>query len=239
MRRNRFIKKAGVLAVACMVAVNGGGTSIMVSAAETETETAAETNIFDETEAMTESTAVQESEKKEPGTERKAKIMVVSIVGNELTYYELKEKPDDGKQSGEDETETKESETEDEQEVTEKASDMNGLEAEEQSEASELKEGEVPDMREPEGGERPDMGEFEGGEISQMPQAGNGGMEQETVYLPVTVVVHTDKGTETGFSILEEGDEIEALFVVDDDGEESITEIWMGDYEDDNSGESD
>lgn len=64
MRRNRFTKKAGVLAVACMVAVNGGGTSIMVSAAETETETAAETNISEETEAVTESTAVQESEKR-------------------------------------------------------------------------------------------------------------------------------------------------------------------------------
>lgn len=51
--------------------------------------------------------------------------------------------------------------------------------------------------------------------------------EEQTVYLPVGVIVHTPSGKETTFMILEEGDELEALFQENEDGEEVITEIWM------------
>lgn len=51
--------------------------------------------------------------------------------------------------------------------------------------------------------------------------------EEQTVYLPVGVSVHTPSGKETTFMILEEGDELEALFQENEDGEEVITEIWM------------
>ena len=48
-----------------------------------------------------------------------------------------------------------------------------------------------------------------------------------TVYLPVSVKVHTDTGDVRTFSILEAGDELEVLFEEDEDGEEVIVEIWM------------
>lgn len=51
--------------------------------------------------------------------------------------------------------------------------------------------------------------------------------EEQTVYLPVGVIVHTPSGKETTFMILEEEDELEALFQENEDGEEVITEIWM------------
>ena len=47
-----------------------------------------------------------------------------------------------------------------------------------------------------------------------------------TVYLPVAVKVHTDEEDRT-FSILEAGDELEVLLQEDEDGEETIIEIWM------------
>ena len=59
-----------------------------------------------------------------------------------------------------------------------------------------------------------------------------GRMEQQenaqtvTVYLPVAVKVHTDEEDRT-FPILEAGDELEVLLQEDEDGEETITEIWM------------
>ena len=51
-------------------------------------------------------------------------------------------------------------------------------------------------------------------------------IETKTVYLPVGVVVHTNKGDKT-FSILEAGDELEVLFEENESGEEVITEIWL------------
>lgn len=53
------------------------------------------------------------------------------------------------------------------------------------------------------------------------------------MYLPVSVVVHTDTDEEMTFSILEAGDELEVLFE-EVEGEEIITEIWMQSAEDDN-----
>lgn len=52
------------------------------------------------------------------------------------------------------------------------------------------------------------------------------GGEWKTVYLPVSVIVHTDDGEERTFSILEAGDELEVLFE-EVDGEEVIVELWL------------
>lgn len=52
-------------------------------------------------------------------------------------------------------------------------------------------------------------------------------MTGETVYLPVGVKVHADNGKTTSFSILEEGDVLQVLFEIREDGTEMITEIWM------------
>lgn len=49
----------------------------------------------------------------------------------------------------------------------------------------------------------------------------------KTVYLPVPVVVHTDADEKRTFSILETGDRLQVTIVTDEEGNETITEIWM------------
>ena len=49
----------------------------------------------------------------------------------------------------------------------------------------------------------------------------------KTVYLPVPVVVHTDTDEKRTFSILEAGDRLRVTIVTEEDGNETITEIWM------------
>ena len=49
----------------------------------------------------------------------------------------------------------------------------------------------------------------------------------KTVYLPVPVVVHTDTDEKRTFSILEAGDRLQVTIVTDEEGNETITEIWM------------
>ena len=49
----------------------------------------------------------------------------------------------------------------------------------------------------------------------------------KTVYLPVPVVVHTDTDEKRTFSILETGDRLQVTIVTDEEGNETITEIWM------------
>ncbi|MDO4522982.1 MAG: hypothetical protein Q4B57_07545, partial [Eubacteriales bacterium] len=75
----------------------------------------------------------------------------------------------------------------------------------------------------------PDMSQF-GGEAPEgapdMSQFG-GKWNTVTVTLPVSVVVHTDRKTDSTFTILKEGDQVRARFVTDENGEEVITEIWM------------
>lgn len=58
-----------------------------------------------------------------------------------------------------------------------------------------------------------------------------GGLETETVYLPVAVTVHTDRNEDRTFSILEAGDELDVLLQENDEGGETIIEIWMADSE--------
>ena len=52
-------------------------------------------------------------------------------------------------------------------------------------------------------------------------------VDTKTVYLPVPVVVHTDTDEKRTFSILEAGDKLQVTIVTDEDGNETITEIWM------------
>lgn len=102
------------------------------------------------------------------GTTREATIRVVSIIGNELTYYEMEE--------------------------TEETSQR----------------------------QRPD-GEMSQREMSQREMS----QETVTVYLPVGVKVHTDTGGEMTFGILQDQDQLEVLFQVNEEGAEIIVEIWM------------
>ena len=51
--------------------------------------------------------------------------------------------------------------------------------------------------------------------------------DTKTVYLPVPVVVHTDTDERRTFSILEAGDRLQVTIVTDEEGNETITEIWM------------
>ena len=51
--------------------------------------------------------------------------------------------------------------------------------------------------------------------------------DTKTVYLPVPVVVHTDTDERRTFSILEAGDKLQVTIVTDEEGNETITEIWM------------
>jgi hypothetical protein len=70
--------------------------------------------------------------------------------------------------------------------------------------------------------------QMEGGAmISQMDPSSVMENMMTTVYLPVNIVVHADQGKNMTFSILEAGDELEALFETGEDGTEIITELWL------------
>lgn len=236
--KKKKIKWIGGLLALCLMAEP---TAVAMAKAESEVQ---ETEIDEETEIH-------------PG-ERTATIVVVSITGNELTYYEV-----------EDETETEEASEETEQNET-------GLETENGSEKSEISEKSdkgakseendtqkdgsmaLPDviqqgdgmpqgdnnMAPPDGMPQEDSGMTPPDGISQgdsnasgMPEnmpSGDfqkgGRSEQQntkTVYLPVPVVVHTDTDEKRTFSILEAGDRLQVTIVTDEEGNETITEIWM------------
>ena len=230
--KKKKIKWIGGLLALCLMAEP---TAVAMAKAESEVQ---ETEIDEETEIH-------------PG-ERTATIVVVSITGNELTYYEV-----------EDETETEEASEETEQNETD-------LETENGSEKSEISEksdkgakseekntqtdgGMTPpdgmpqgdnNMAPPDGMPQEDSGMTPPDGISQgdsnasgMPEnmpSGDfqkgGRSEQQntkTVYLPVPVVVHTDTDEKRTFSILEAGDRLRVTIVTEEDGNETITEIWM------------
>ena len=235
--KKKKIKWIGGLLALCLMAEP---TAAAMAKAESEVQ---ETEMDEETEIH-------------PG-ERTATIVVVSITGNELTYYEV-----------EDETETEEASEETEQNETEQ--NETDLETENGSEKSEIseksdkgakseekdtqKDGSMtpPDgmpqgdnnMAPPDGMPQEDSGMTPHDGISQgdsnasgMPEnmpSGDfqkgGRSEQQntkTVYLPVPVVVHTDTDEKRTFSILETGDRLQVTIVTDEEGNETITEIWM------------
>ena len=230
--KKKKIKWIGGLLALCLMAEP---TAVAMAKAESEVQ---ETEIDEETEIH-------------PG-ERTATIVVVSITGNELTYYEV-----------EDETETEEASEETEQNETDLETE-NGSEKSEISEKSDKgakseekntqKDGGMtpPDgmpqgdnnMAPPDGMPQEDSGMTPPDGISQgdsnasgMPEnmpSGDfqkgGRSEQQntkTVYLPVPVVVHTDTDEKRTFSILEAGDRLQVTIVTDEEGNETITEIWM------------
>ena len=218
MKKKKIIWIGGLLAL-CLMAEP---TAVAMAKAESEVQ---ETEIDEETEIH-------------PG-ERTATIVVVSITGNELTYYEV-----------EDETETEEASEETEQNETDLETE-NGSEKSEISEKSDKgakseekdtqKDGSMtpPDgMPQGDSSMTPPDGVSQGdSDASGMPEnmpSGDfqkgGRSEQQntkTVYLPVPVVVHTDTDEKRTFSILEAGDRLRVTIVTEEDGNETITEIWM------------
>ena len=230
--KKKKIKWIGGLLALCLMAEP---TAAAMAKAESEVQ---ETEMDEETEIH-------------PG-ERTATIVVVSITGNELTYYEV-----------EDETETEEASEETEQNETDLETE-NGSEKSEISEKSDKgakseekdtqKDGSMtpPDgmpqgdnnMAPPDGMPQGDSSMTPPDGVSQgdsdasgMPEnmpSGDfqkgGRSEQQntkTVYLPVPVVVHTDTDEKRTFSILEAGDRLRVTIVTEEDGNETITEIWM------------
>ncbi len=267
------------------------------------------------------SAATQTEEETGSTTERRAEIMIVSIIGNELTYYEVETETDETEDADEEnsagtdqktesseeqETELTDSldqETEgaaDEDETVRSSTQMNDSEngpqmgdggggngpqtgdggsgngpqtedressqnltedAESSDQAQEYSRADSDEnnsggMTDFNGGESPqgdfgNMPDFEGGNMPQgeMPGRGSSGESGEsgssersdmkmghgfsaqsytTVYLQVGVPVHTDQEEDSTFTILQDGDQVEVLFVTDEEsGEEVITEIWM------------
>ena len=217
--KKKKIKWIGGLLALCLMAEP---TAVAMAKAESEVQ---ETEIDEETEIH-------------PG-ERTATIVVVSITGNELTYYEV-----------EDETETEEASEETEQNETDLETE-NGSEKSEISEKSDKGAKSEEKNTQKDGGMTPPDG-MPQGDSSMTPPDGvsqgnsnasgmpenmpsgdfqkGGRSEQQntkTVYLPVPVVVHTDTDEKRTFSILETGDRLQVTIVTDEEGNETITEIWM------------
>lgn len=132
----------------------------------------------------------------EPGA-RTATIMVVSITGNELTYYESEE--ENGKEDTSQENSTKE--VSEEENSTKEASEEDDREEDSQ-------------------GRSQKKADFSSRNRKEMKNV-------KTVYLPVPVVVHTDTNEKMTFSILQAGDKLEVTVITDEQGNETITEIWM------------
>ena len=193
--------------------------------------------------------------------QRMASIRVVSITGNELTYYEIaaENEPEtetegmpDEDTEGIPEPETKSVPDEDTEGIPETETksvpdeDTEGIPETETEGVPDADTEEVPDtgdVREKEAGRIQEAGtgstpETEpASETSENAGAGGRGRmgmeaETETVYLPVAVTVHTDTDEERTFSILEAGDELEVLIAEDESGADMIIEIWMTDPED-------
>ena len=159
---------------------------------------AAQTSSSDENSAATSDVTAKTEEKQE----RTAVLNVVSITGNELTYYEEETEPEE--------------ETESEEEtVTEAKTETEG-----ETKAA------LPGARQ--SSDMPDMPQLPEGAAPDFSQNGNtpAGATTKTVYLPVPVVVHTDDGDRT-FSILEAGDQLQATILTDEAGNETITELWL------------
>ena len=178
----------------------------------------AQTSSSDENSAATSDVTAKSEEKQE----RTAVLNVVSITGNELTYYEEETEPEE-----ETETEAKtEAETETEGET--KAAPPSARQSSDMPDMPQLPEGAAPDFSQ--------NGDTPSGNAPSQPPISEGaptdliqnaaGLTTKTVYLPVPVIVHTDDGDRT-FSILEAGDQLQATILTDEAGNETITELWL------------
>lgn len=161
--------------------------------------------------------------------QRMASIRVVSITGNELTYYEIAAE-------NEPETETEGMPDEDTEGIPETETEgVPDADTEEVPDTGDVREKEAGRIQEAGTGSTPET--EPASETSENAGAGGRGRmgmeaETETVYLPVAVTVHTDTDEERTFSILEAGDELEVLIAEDESGADMIIEIWMTDPED-------
>lgn len=161
--------------------------------------------------------------------QRMASIRVVSITGNELTYYEIAAE-------NEPETETEGVPDEDTEGIPEPETEgVPDADTEEVPDTGDVREKEAGRIQEAGTGSTPET--EPASETSENAGAGGRGRmgmeaETETVYLPVAVTVHTDTDEERTFSILEAGDELEVLIAEDESGADMIIEIWMTDPED-------
>ena len=171
----------------------------------------------------------------QPG-ERTATIMVVSITGNELTYYEVEDETEMKVES--EETEQSETDVDTESEESEISTDTDkkteAVEKDAQTDDAEPEDTEGTSVQKDSSMTPPGGKQQNGSDSEDIPSGGgvskDGRSEQQdtkTVYLPVPVVVHTDTDEKRTFSILEAGDRLQVTIVTDEEGNETITEIWM------------
>ena len=219
--KKKKIKWIGGLLALCLMAEP---TAVAIAKAESEVQ---KTEMDEETEIH-------------PG-ERTATIVVVSITGNELTYYEVEDETETEEASEETEQNETDLETENGSEKSEisKKSDKGAKSEEKNTQTSDTEAGvaEDKDTQKDESMTPPDGISQGDSNASGMPEnmpSGDfqkgGRSEQQntkTVYLPVPVVVHTDTDEKRTFSILETGDRLQVTIVTDEEGNETITEIWM------------
>ena len=248
--KNRRVRWAGIIFVMCLTAGIWNQTLVEASQETEVSETEVRGTYADEKETSSKDTELEEKNETESGEseivpgERTAMIMVMSITGNKLTYYEVQEEAESEKEP---ETETQKvteaGTTEESEELTE---DREQEETEAESESANEKDmtplgGMTQDgrnMTPPDGmaqdggnmtlqegmsrdGRDMPSGDFQKGGRSEVQN------DTKTVYLPVPVVVHTDTDERRTFSILEAGDKLHVTIVTDEEGNETITEIWM------------
>ena len=260
MKKKKITWISGLL-VLCLMAQP---TAVVMAKAESEVQ---ETELESEVSVNTDSSEA-ESDKEDkvadgeteiqPG-ERTATIMVVSITGNELTYYEVEDGTEMETESESQEPETsadadkktgvvkKDTQTDDvetegtEGESVQKDNSLTSPGGMQQGDGMPQADSNMtpsdgilqgdssmtpPDGAQQDGGDAPGMpenipsGDFQKGGRSEQ-------QNTKTVYLPVPVVVHTDTNEKRTFSILEEGDRLQVSIVTDEEGNETITEIWM------------
>ena len=260
--KKKKMKWIGGLLVLCLMAEPG---AIVTVQAESEAQKTESTELEPEVSAAI---GISESDKDDeaaeeteiqPG-ERTATIMVVSITGNELTYYEVEDETETEAESEETEQSETDVNTETESEELESSADadkkMETAEIDTRTDDAETEDTEGTSVQKDSGMTPPDrMQQGDGmpqGDSSTTPPDGapqcdggasgmpenmpsgdfqkGGRAEQQntkTVYLPVPVVVHTDTDEKRTFSILEAGDRLQVTIVTDEEGNETITEIWM------------
>ena len=242
MKKKKITWISGLL-VLCLMAQP---TAVVMAKAESEVQ---ETELESEVSVNTDS-AEAESDKEDkaadgetevqPG-ERTATIVVISITGNELTYYEVEDETETEAESESQKPETS-ADSDKKMGVVKKDTQTDDVETE-GTEGDGIPQGDSsmtpPDgMPQMDGNVAPPDGSSQGNtDLSGMPenmpsgafQKGDRSEQQDTknVYLPVPVVVHTDTDEKRTFSILEAGDRLQVTIVTDEEGNETITEIWM------------
>ena len=259
--KKKKIKWIGGLLALCLMAEPGAVAMAKAESEVQETELESEVSVntdISEAESDKEDKAADGETEIQPG-ERTATIVVTSITGNELTYYEVEDETETEAESESQEPETsadadkktvvvkKDTQTDDvetegaEGESVQKDGSMTPPDGMQQGDGMPQGDSRMtsPDgMPQMDGNVAPPDGSSQGNtDSSGMPEdmpsgafrKGDRSEQQDTknVYLPVPVVVHTDTDEKRTFSILEAGDRLQVTIVTDEEGNETITEIWM------------